>query len=217
MSTAPAGGGSEGAAPPPVPQQSLQVTVRKGTDAVERRSPIIFAIVGLCFMLPFISFSCGGQRLTTMSGADLVRGAKVSVDQKAFEGFEDAFNQTGTDTTDATTSGVQSEDTDPELWAIVALAAAVIGLVVGFTRGRFRTLASLIAAGIGFVAMILLRFSLSGSADIPKEAQGLIAFEYRLGYWLVILGFLLLALAHGLTFRSPRTSLYPPAGTPDPA
>jgi hypothetical protein len=195
-----------------------QIPVRRVTDETERRSPIVFAIAAICFILPFVSFSCGGQRFATLSGLDLVRGAKVSVDESALEGFSDSLNESfgaTPDPSDASSTDTQSEDTDPELWAIIALAAAVIGIAIGFTKNRLRTVGSLAAAAVGFLSLIVLRMVLSGEFDIPKEAQSIVAFQYRFGYWIVIVLFLLLGVAHGLTLRSPKTTLYPPAEPPE--
>ena len=215
MSSTPEPGQTTGATPPPAAQPN---PLGRVTDETRRRSPIVFAIIAICFVLPFVSFSCAGQQYATMSGIDLVRGAKVTVDSKALKELNDSLDQSfgNAGTLDSTSSTEpQSEDTDPELWAIVALAAAVIGIAAGFTRDRLRTLASVVAAAVGVISLAVLHSSLSGDFDIPKEAQALVGFEYRFGYWIVVILFLLLAIAHGLVLRSPPKSLYPQAAPPD--
>lgn len=210
--------GTAGATATPPAQQS---PVRRVTDEAERRSPIVFAIAAICFVLPFVSFSCSGQRYATLSGLDLVRGAKVTVDQDALEGFTDGLDEafgTSSDQESASTTESQSEDTDPEIWAIIALAAALIGIVIGLvTKNRVRTIGSLAAAAVGILSLAILHSVLSGEFDIPKEAQGIVAFEYRFGYWLVVLLFAVLAASHGLALRAPRSSLYPSADPPGQA
>ena len=208
--------GTAGAAAPPAQQNP----VRRVTDEAERRSPIVFAIAAICFVLPFVSFSCSGQRFATLSGIDLVRGAKVTVDEDALKGFSESLDQTfgTTSDQDSTTTDTQSEDTDPEIWAIIALAAALIGIVIGLvTKNRVRTIGSLAAAAVGILSLAILHSVLSGEFDVPKEARGIVAFEYRFGYWLVILLFGVLVAAHGLALRSPSQTLYPPAAPPEPA
>jgi hypothetical protein len=161
----------------------------------------MFAVIGLCFFLPFISISCSGQRIATLTGVQLVTGADITVEAEQFtQELEDAFG-TPSDPEDAPAS--ETEETDPSVWAIIALAAAVIGTIAGFvTKGRTRAVASFAAAVLGLVGLIGLRFDLQGDV---KEGEGLVVIDYRLGYWIAAVLFVVLAIAHGTLLRAGRT------------
>jgi hypothetical protein len=177
-------------------------------DQVRERSPFMFLVIGLCFFLPFVSISCSGQDIATLSGVQLVTGAEVEVDPAFVEQMEEAFGAEGSDVPQET------EETDPSIWAIVALAAAVIGVVAGFvTKGRTRAMASLVAALVGLAGLIGLRFDLQGDVS---EAEGLVSISYKIGYWIVALLFLALALAHGMFMRGARQTGPPSTGPPGP-
>ncbi|MGI6434905.1 MAG: zinc-ribbon domain-containing protein [Syntrophomonadaceae bacterium] len=80
-------------------------------------SPALFGIILICFLLPFMSVSCGGHEIGQVSGIEL------------------AF---GTD--------LEGEDIDPYPPALFALAAAVIGLVISFWK-KGKLLAALAGLG----------------------------------------------------------------------
>jgi hypothetical protein len=197
VSTAPEGTGT----PPPGSgsgSQSLQGIGRKVNEESQRRSPFMFAVIGLCFFLPFISISCSGQRLATLSGVQLVTGADITVDaDELTQELGDAFGAPADED-----APPETQENDPSVWAIIALAAAVLGVVVGFvTKGRTRAIASLTAAVLGLGGLIGLRFDLEGDLS---EAEGLVTVDYRIGYWIAALLFLVLAIAHGSLVRAER-------------
>ena len=48
-------------------------------------SAYLFMVAGLGFLLPFISLSCSGQHLATVTGVQLVRGSEMSFHQTPFD------------------------------------------------------------------------------------------------------------------------------------
>ncbi len=207
----------EGSGPqPPGPGsgQSLNTTGRRLNEQTRERSPFMFLVIGLCFFLPFISISCSGQRLGTLSGIQLVTGDEIDIDEQALEQqFTEAFGTTGTTEADDEAPSDAPEN-DPSIFAIIALAAAVLGVIAGFvTRGRTRAMVSFAAALAGLVGLIGLRFDLQGDVS---EGEGLISVDYRLGYWISALLFLALALSHGTYLRGARRTGPPSTGPPGP-
>ena len=185
----------------------MQANARKANEQIRVRSPFMFLVAGLCFFLPFITISCSGQKIATLSGRQLVTGAEVTIENPVAD-LEEEFGAPGEGTPSET------QETDPSIWAIVALAAAVLGIAVGFVlKGRSRSLGSLGAALIGLVGLIGLRFDLEGDL---KEAEGLVVIDYRIGYWVVALLFVLLAIAHVTFLRSGRATGNPATGPPGP-
>ena len=75
-------------------------------------SPAIFAASILCFLLPFVTLSCGGQRITSFSGVQLAIG--TSVDQPQIFGPP------------------KKQNVDPDPTAAVAGICALLGLGLSF-------------------------------------------------------------------------------------
>lgn len=95
-----------------------------------RLSPALFGIALLCFLLPFVSVSCGGTEVFKLNGLDFVKGISE-----------------------------QGQAMDPSPLAIIALISAVIGLCIGFTKIRSANLIGAIAGLAGFVGDMVLRMT----------------------------------------------------------
>ncbi len=81
-----------------------------------KASPAIFLASILCFLLPFITVSCGGQKVGSFSGLQLATGTTVNQPQM----FGPA----------------QSEKVESEPMATIAILCAVAGLGLSFLRRR---------------------------------------------------------------------------------
>lgn len=182
---------------------------RNDDDVVEkarRFSPAMFAVIAVCFFLPFVALTCAGQELFSVKGIDLVTGTEITEDdlsgdvRDSLQQFEEGFGETPTDD-----SADENDKLDPQLWAIVALAAAVVGVVGGLVlRDRRGRLLSAISGIVGAVSLILLRatFDVESGADAGQEiGQVSIGYEWRLGWWLALLLFLVQPLLHLISGR----------------
>lgn len=169
-----------------------------------RFSPALFGIVAICFFLPFVALTCAGQELFDVRGIDLVTGTEITEEDLSGDvrdtlgQFEDLGSETTTETTD------EGDKLDPQLWAIVALVVAVAGLIVGFAlRDKNGPKLSAIFGIVGAVSLILLRvtFDVEGEADTGQEIGSIdVGYDWRLGWWLALLLFLVQPLLH-LTSR----------------
>ena len=151
----------------------------------------LVAVLAL-FALPFLTFSCGGIEIATVTGYDLVLGGEVTADA----------DFTGGEVED------ESQPVDVEPLVVVALAAAVAGIVVAFAMKNARLAAAL--GAVGAIALFALQFTLSSDIDaLEAEAEGLLSVGFGMGYWLSIAAF---AAAAVLGFMPPRA----PAAAPPP-
>lgn len=91
-------------------------------------SPALFGIIILCFVLPFVSVSCGGTEIFQLSGMDFLKGMSD-----------------------------QGQSMDPNPLAIIALIAAVIGLCIGFSGKKAANIGSAVLGFIGFASGIALK------------------------------------------------------------
>lgn len=106
-------------------------------------SPAIFALAALFFFLPFVTVSCSGHEVATISGAGLLTGVKVPAG--------------GT--------------TDPYPLAIILIIPAICGMIFGlvFLKNKRVSLISAITGAAGFLATILIKLMI----DHEASAEGL--------------------------------------------
>ena len=127
----------------------------------------LLGTVLVMFLLPFLTLTCQGSKLITMSGMDLVTGTTIEA--------KDPF--TGRSKT--------PERTKPEPLAGLAVVAAVAALGLSFMAGRTgRTF-----AGIGAIvsALALLAMKLKVEDNLAERGKGMFALQWEVGFWLSLL------------------------------
>lgn len=128
-------------------------------------SVYLFAVAGLGFSLPFMTLSCSGQRLTTVTGVQLVMG----VDGGSYHSPSDAR-------------------------VVFALGMCVLGVLLSLkakeTAGRILT--ELVgAAG----AIALLSFKITVDDEVLRQGHGVLRVQYEFGYYLAVGALTLAAIA----------------------
>ena len=154
-------------------------------------SPVLFVVTVLCFLLPFVTVSCGGIKVS-VSGMKLAFGGTVSMpfeDQQPF-GFPQQPQQRSSNSD----KGVDSHPV-----AIIALICAVAGIGLSFMPVR-SAIAPAIAGVLGAVFLIILQSQLGGEL----KAQGPISVDMDIGYVLALLLFIGAAGWNGWLFYSTR-------------
>lgn len=131
-------------------------------------SPALFAFALVCFFMPFVSVSCDGSRLKSLTGIQLVTG--TTVEQPALFGPR------------------QTKRVDGDPVAMLAFLCGLVGLGVGFLKSKTSHVAG-VAAGVGGVLLLLLLKN-RGDNEIMQEGKGLLEIDWELGFWLVLLLYL---------------------------
>jgi hypothetical protein len=157
----------------------------------------LFALAGLCFLLPFVSLSCSEEDAAEglamehvdqeLTGVQLVKGATR-------EGFDPTGGLPG-----ANTDRAPEFDIPAEPFAVNALAAALVGLAFVFVRvTRTRLLGASIAGATGAASLLLL------ATSPTLRALGLSAVTLLYGFWITLGLFALAAAAHLIQLRLSR-------------
>ncbi len=159
-------------------------------------SGIFFAIVIIAFLLPFMVVKCGDTKIASFSGFKLVTGGKVETPamDNMMQGLGDAFKSAGdlAGTEEAEeTKEAKAEKVKPNFFAIIALLAAIVGLVTAFVMDQKKYILPLVMGVVGFIALLLIRSGLSSSwAADSKELAGMIKVNLQFGYFLALLAFI---------------------------
>ncbi|MGH2753657.1 MAG: hypothetical protein ACRDLB_04425 [Actinomycetota bacterium] len=210
--------------PAPTPRSTFRNQFDPAAEKVRRFSYGFWLLIILCFFLPFLSVTCSGTELITATGLDFVIGGEVEINEEFEEAFEDPFGTGETDLgTEPTEKDVPEEfesvaeddSVDPSVFAILALAGAIAGLVLAFAirSGRRDMLLSVVALVI-ILSLIIFRFDVG----IDTEGAAGLSVDYRYGYWLAMLLALVAGIAHYNAVRKQKRPPpeQPPAAQPPP-
>lgn len=131
-------------------------------------SSSLLGLAVFLFLLPWITVSCGGQKVFTFSGTDLSIGKTVQVPQ--------AF------------APPKKENTREEK-ATIAFLAGIAGILAGFLIKveRVQKIVLIACGGIGGVFLYLLKNKLDG--EIVAKGGGMVTVDYHFGFWLSMLFF----------------------------
>ena len=129
-------------------------------------SPVIFILATLCFLLPFVTVSCNGQKMASLTGIQLATGTTVDQPQ--------AFGPS------------QKKNVGAEPLATLALLCAIAGLGLSFLGIRL-AIAPAVSGAAGALFLLLLQSKLN--SDMSKEVQGAFRLDWEMGFALALLFF----------------------------
>jgi hypothetical protein len=159
-------------------------------------SASMFALILLCFFLPFITISCQGQDVMSMSGVQMATGVEYT---KPYDSMGGAFG--------SISAAPKTQKIAGSLPVGIAFTAAAAGLASIFLlKGRMQKhLVPGIASGIGAILLLSIK---SGTDDtILKQGGGMIQVSYGLGFYLALLLFVANAGMNGYLFNEERKQI----------
>jgi hypothetical protein len=148
-------------------------------------SRVTFGAVLLCAFLPFVSVTCQGQRLATLTGVQLVSGTTLQ---------------------EPTALGSNSEKVhrvQPEPLLIAVYVCALLGLLISSTSGNGAPRAGVLLASLGALGMLIVRARIENQAGQAGFSLTGLSIDYEIGFWLPLL---LLSLTAVLGFRAVKRS-----------
>ena len=136
---------------------------------------VSFALIIICFLLPFVTVKCNKYELAKLNGIDLVTGYEIEADSD------------------------QQYKFDPNIFILGSLVMAVAGLVVAFMKFKGNTIVSLIISVLGLAALVYFYFDIRNDVKEYMNADGtiVIIISMGIGYYLTTIGFLINSLFFG--------------------
>jgi hypothetical protein len=198
-----------------------------------------FLLAGLCFFLPFVTISCAaglGEQFTQGLGEELGGQLQQQDLEQTLTGIDIVAGETAeTDVGDTpipgptpiapTTPPTQAGD-NSQLWAIISLAAAGLGIFLSLLPGAVGPVLAIILGVAGAISLFLIKVEIDGT--IPAQAAAFIDVKYEIGFWAALILFVVAAvtgLVRLLMRDRPAGPMPPPAtagttsgfGPPPPA
>jgi zinc-ribbon domain len=144
-------------------------------DIVKKLPPAAFVLALLCFVLPFVTFSCQGQKVITLNGLQLVTGTSIQQPQMF--------------------GPPQSQRVAPEPLAILAFLALIAGVPLSFLKGQKGAMASTVISGLAFIFLAAMASKLG--SDATRQGGGAIQVSFEAGFYFTLL-LILAALGAGV-------------------
>jgi hypothetical protein len=167
----------------PANHQPLEVT-----GVLRKFSFAPFALVIICFLMPFVEVSCQGNTVASFTGLNLAFGLEVAEPTM--------FGPPGT-------RHVSGETT-----ALLALGLAVAALCLSLISKRLGSLPPAVVSALGLLFMLILKVKLD--SEVSKQAGGMLRLEYTFFFTSVCVLFLVGAALHGYFFQT-RVKEKPPS------
>ena len=129
-------------------------------------SPAIFAASALCFLLPFVTVSCGGTKVASFTGVQLATG--MTVNEPQVPGGE-----------------AQPKKIDADPLSAFAGLCVLISLAMSFIATGRLAIWPAIGGATGAVALLVMKSNLQN--QLAKQANGLLQVNYAPGFVLALL------------------------------
>lgn len=130
--------------------------------------PISFGAAIFCFLLPFLDMKCGGQRIVSYTGLDMV----VGKDLPGGGMFDESDAQS---------------NVPPNIWAILALGASIIGLYVFVQKKDTSLTTGRLAGAAGVASLIIMQITVRGDLSSQDIGEETVTLNFLMGYWICFL------------------------------
>jgi hypothetical protein len=163
------------------------------TAMFKKISASMFALILICFFLPFMSLSCQGKDIVTMTGLQMATGVEIANPAATLGG-----------SLGNAASAAKPQKIAGSVPMGIAFVTAAAGLAATLLlKDRFqKSLVPGVASGIG--AIILLFVKSGADSEVMKQGSGMIQVSYGIGFYLALLLFIANAGVNGYQFMEER-------------
>lgn len=150
-------------------QQTFNIQIPSADNIASRRPliPVSFAFAIILFFFSFCDFKCGGQKIGSVTGINLVTGTELK-DRDLFSGKE-----------------TKGEEIPASIWAILAFGAALVGLGAFLIKEKREALIGTGSGAVGFGSLLILQFVIKNTVE--KEGNGQLEADFQFAYWASVL------------------------------
>jgi hypothetical protein len=150
--------------------------------SISKLSPAAFAIVLICFLLPWVGFSCESDQTSTVTGLQLIGGTSIEIQRSAQQKSQFSL--------------------DRQVWSIVTLGLCVIGLGFGLLATRQGLLIKFALSIAVLVSHLLTALDLSAQT-IVQSALG-IQVRFLYGFWIALVVLIAATFLNGYSLFAHR-------------
>ena|SRR5690348_11305024 len=184
-------------------QTSVTTAPPPGVFGTKIPSTVTFAVGILLFFTPFLEIKCNSMTIQSVSGVQLATGFKVDTNKGSTGYFSDIASENKTDR--------KVDREDPNVYAMLALLFAILGLVFCIVkmRPRLNSISGMIMALATSICLILLWSDIGNKIklQLPKNDDGLsISIGMTSWFYVTVIVFLAAAFFNFKRLQSESTS-----------
>ncbi len=200
--------------------------------------PALAGIIVLCFLLPFVTITCGGQKLAAISGVDMALGREIKPpdmstmmgmgmketnDPRYESELAKPYEDTTTHDSASMSFGSTSQDANnpfaagetggkgkvkPEPTAAAAFILSVLAFVTALGTSRRSKIISTTCAALAAIALFVLKVRFGG--EIPAEVSSVIEVTWEPAFWAALVSAAVLAIfTYRLLSENPNQTARP--------
>lgn len=186
------------------PQTPITTAPPPGVFGTKIPSTVTFAVGILLFFAPFLEIKCNTMTIQSVSGVQLATGFKVDSNKGAPGYFSDLPNTSE----NRTERKVDRED--PNIYAMLALLCAIVGLIVSIVkmRPKLNSITGMMMALATTICLILLWSDIGNKIklQLPKNEDGVsISVGMTSWFYVTVIVFLAAAFFNFKRFQTEQT------------
>jgi hypothetical protein len=164
---------------------------------------ISFAAIIIFFFFGFVDFKCNGTTATSLTGYNLVFGTHLKNPiNNAFNQSQNVFDQFNVNEDNEQIAALNGDKIESNVWAIIALSSAIIGVIVLLKKRKMEASAGLLFAITGFISLIVLQAVIKNKVEAQQgNSMFVIETDFQFGYWVSLLAFIIAGIMSFLQIK----------------
>lgn len=150
--------------------------------SISKLSPAAFAVVLICFLLPWVGFSCQPDRTSTLTGLQLIKGKTVEIQLPAQQ--KSQFTVVS------------------QVWSLLTLVLSIIGVGLGLLATSRLLLMTFLLSITVLVSHLLTALDISTQTMVESLFGIQVRFLY--GFWVALVVLVTLVFLNGYSLFAHR-------------
>jgi len=179
-------------------------------ESLKRYSPAVFGIGIICFTLPWVNLTCADQHVATFTGLQLVTGTTIqergsfgqNLKEKRRQELQNKVMNGEMTQEQADRIAKEPPKVAPEPLAVAILLLAILGLALSFLKSPKSSFMPGLVGAVALILLLLLKSKIE--TDATSQGQGMMHVEYAIGFWLVLISFIVAIALNGYFYVRPE-------------
>ncbi len=129
-----------------------------------------YSVILICFFFPFMTISCGGNEIASMSGFEIAKGTdfKKKMNESEFvKNYKEKLGSMDASPMDEQTSDAdESQKSKPVRLLFIPFFLAILGLIISFIKFKRRAVVHIILSILGFLCLLFFGIVFQNSDEL---------------------------------------------------